>query len=333
MTGNRSRTELLAQLRRVGREHGDATVLFHSALAAEAGLHPTDYKALGVLDRLGPMSAGELGRHMGLAAASVTNLIDRLVAKGFLRREPDPLDRRRALLHADVAELAELDLFASWQRTAIQLWERYSDTELAVILDFLADAAQWLRTAAARKAPDALGRDFSPPARPDVRWCGDLTEIPTDEGVLYLASILDLHSRRCVGFALGEHHDAELARAALCVAIAVRGGAVAGVLFHSDQGGEYTGGVFATACLRAGVTQSMGRTGSALDNAAAESFNSTVEFELLRSNNFTTREQARRAVAAWIDEYNTVRRHSTNLMLSPVDYERRQDQARAKDAA
>ena len=66
---------------------------------------------------------------------------------------------------------------------------------------------------------------------------------------------------------------------------------------------------------------------------AAESFNSTVEFELLRSNHFTTREQARRAVAAWIDEYNTVRRHSTNLMLSPVDYERRQDQARSRDAA
>jgi hypothetical protein len=91
---NPSRAELLAQLRRIGREHGDATVLFHSALATQLGLHPTDYKALGVLDRLGPMSAGDLGRHTGLAAASVTNLIDRLVAKGFLRREPDPTDRR-----------------------------------------------------------------------------------------------------------------------------------------------------------------------------------------------------------------------------------------------
>jgi DNA-binding MarR family transcriptional regulator len=146
MTGNRSRSELLAQLRRVGREHSDATVLFHSALAAELGLHPTDYKALGVLDRLGPMSAGELGRHTGLAAASVTNLIDRLVAKGFLHREPDPTDRRRVLLHARVAELADHEFFASWQRTTAQLWERYSDTELAVILDFLADTAERLRT-------------------------------------------------------------------------------------------------------------------------------------------------------------------------------------------
>jgi hypothetical protein len=103
----------------VGREHGDATVLFHSALAAKLGLHSTDYKALGVLDRLGPMSAGELGRHMGLAAASVTNLIDRLAARGFLRREPDPTDRRRVLLHAEVTELTENEFFASWQRVGV----------------------------------------------------------------------------------------------------------------------------------------------------------------------------------------------------------------------
>ena len=175
---------------------------------------------------------------------------------------------------------------------------------------------------AARKAPDGLRRDFTPPSRPDVRWCGDLTEIPTEEGKLQLAAVLDLHSRRCVGFAMGVHHDAELARAALCVAIAIRGGAVAGVLFHTDQGGEYTGNLFVHACRSAGITQSMGRTGSALDNAVSESFNSTLEFELLSRHHFATREQARRAVAAFIDEYNTDRRHSTNGMLSPVDYER-----------
>ena len=79
--------------------------------------------------------------------------------------------------------------------------------------------------------------------------------------------MLDLHSRRCVGFAMGPHHDAELARAALCVAIAVRGGAVAGVLFHTDQGSEYTAKLFVEACRSAGVTQSMGRTGSALDRS------------------------------------------------------------------
>ncbi|MDT5002282.1 MAG: hypothetical protein QOK12_4387, partial [Mycobacterium sp.] len=78
--------------------------------------------------------------------ASVTNLIERLVAKGFLRREPDPLDRRRALLDADLSELIEHDVFASWQLTGTQSWERYSDIELAVILDFLADTAQRLRS-------------------------------------------------------------------------------------------------------------------------------------------------------------------------------------------
>jgi transposase InsO family protein len=185
----------------------------------------------------------------------------------------------------------------------------------------------------ARKAPDALKRDFTPPAAPNQRWCGDLTEIPTEEGRFYLASVLDLNSRRCVGFALDAHHDAGLAKAALCVAIAVRGGDVAGVIFHTDQGGEYTGGLFATACARAGVTQSMGRTGSALDNAAAESFNSTLEFELLRGHRFATRAQARRAVVDWIEEYNQDRRHSTNGMLSPIDYELAQTRARAQAAA
>jgi putative transposase len=189
------------------------------------------------------------------------------------------------------------------------------------------------RDRSARKAPDLVKRHFTPPARPDVTWCGDLTEIPTDEGKFYLAAVLDLHSRRCVGFAMGVRHDVELARAALCVAIAVRGGAVAGVVFHTDQGGEYTGELFKRACRGAGVRQSMGRTGSALDNAVAESFNSTLEFELLRQQHFSTREQARRAVAGWIDEYNTERRHSTDGMLSPVAYERHQAAARPGAAA
>lgn len=174
-----------------------------------------------------------------------------------------------------------------------------------------------------RKAPDLLGRDFTPPARPNVAWVGDLTEIPTGEGKFYLAVILDLHSRRAVGFALGAHHDAELATAALQVAIAVRGGDVTGVIFHTDQGGEYTGSVFRAACRRAKVRQSMGRTGSALDNAVAEAFNSTLEFELLAGAHFTTRAQARAAVAGFLDEYNNERRHSTAGRLPPVVYEAR----------
>jgi putative transposase len=174
----------------------------------------------------------------------------------------------------------------------------------------------------ARKAPDLLHRDFTPPDEPNGRWCGDLTDIPCQEGKFYLASVLDLHSRRCVGFAMSDHHDAELARAALCTAIAIRGGAVTGVVFHTDQGGEYTGALFAQACANAGVTQSMGRTGSALDNAVSESFHSTLEFELLAEHApFATRVQARRAVADYLEYYNHQRRHSTCGMLAPVIYE------------
>jgi putative transposase len=173
---------------------------------------------------------------------------------------------------------------------------------------------------AAAPIPDLVKREFSAEAI-DQRWCGDLTEIPTDEGKLYLATVLDLASRRLPGFAIGEHHDAALAKAALCMAAAVRGGRVAGVVFHSDKGGEYVGDVFTGACGALGAVQSMGRVGSALDNAAAESFNSTLEFELLARRHFATKDQARREVAAFIDVYNHRRRHSSCEMLPPVAYE------------
>lgn len=173
---------------------------------------------------------------------------------------------------------------------------------------------------AADPIPDLVKRDFSAEAV-DQRWCGDLTEIPNDEGKLYLATVLDLASRRLPGFAMSQHHDSALAKAALCMAAAVRGGDVDGVVFHSDKGGEYVGDLFAQACEALGVTQSMGRVGSALDNAAAESFNSTLEHELLSRNHFETMDQARRVVARFIDAYNHRRRHSSCEMLPPVAYE------------
>lgn len=173
---------------------------------------------------------------------------------------------------------------------------------------------------AADPVPDLVRRDFTAGAI-NQKWCGDLTEIPTAQGKLYLAIVEDLASRRLPGFALGEHHDAALAAAALKMAAAVRGGKVAGVVFHSDKGGEYTGDVFALACGALGVTQSMGRVGSALDNATSESWNSTLEFELLSRRSFATKDQARREVAAFIDRYNTTRRHSTCEMRSPIQFE------------
>ena len=175
------------------------------------------------------------------------------------------------------------------------------------------------------RAPDLVGRRFAA-QRVNRRWYGDGTEIVTDEGKLYLASVLDMGSRRIVGFALGEHHDAELAYAALAMAmaVAVRGGpeAIGGVILHTDRGSQYTDGRVRAACDRLGVRQSMGRPGSALDNAVIESWHSTLEFELRRLEHFATKAHARAAVAAWIEEYNHDRRHSALGMLSPIAYER-----------
>jgi putative transposase len=169
-------------------------------------------------------------------------------------------------------------------------------------------------------AADLIKRVFSAEVI-NEKWCGDLTEIPTDEGKLYLAAVEDLASRRVPGFALGEHHDADLAAGAIKMAVAIRGGDVRGVIFHSDRGSEYTADLFRSLCTKLEITQSMSRVGSALDNAACESFFSTLEFELLRKKRFATKAQARQEVARYIDRYNRVRRHSSCEMKSPVDYE------------
>jgi putative transposase len=176
------------------------------------------------------------------------------------------------------------------------------------------------------RAPDLIGRRFAA-TQVNRKWYGDGTEIVTDEGKLFLDTVLDMASRRIVGFALGEHHDAKLAYAALAMAVAVRGGrdAIAGVILHTDQGSEYTAGLVRAACDRLGVRQSMGRTGSALDNAVIESWHSTVEFELRRLEHFATKAEARAKVAAWIEEYNHDRRHSALDMLSPIAYELSRD--------
>ncbi len=171
-------------------------------------------------------------------------------------------------------------------------------------------------------APDLVRRKFTAIA-PDLLWCGDVTEIDTGEGKLYLATAEDLFSRRLLGYAMSEHHDAALTVASLQMAVATRGGDVDGVIFHSDRGSEYTAARYQAECVRHGVVQSMGRVGCALDNAAAEAFNSTLKVEYVHRQRFQTRAEARLKIATWIvDFYNTRRRHSANDGLPPATFER-----------
>lgn len=139
------RADLLQRLAQVGREHSDATVFFHAEIARLLDLHPTDYKTMGVLDRIGPMTAGQIAEHTGLASASVTNLIDRLESKGLARRVRDSTDRRRVMVEP-VAEWVSgaRRMFTSTRASLARLFERYSEGDLAVIADFLARNAERL---------------------------------------------------------------------------------------------------------------------------------------------------------------------------------------------
>ncbi len=182
-------------------------------------------------------------------------------------------------------------------------------------------------------APDRVNRKFGAPA-PDVLWCGDMTEIVTEQGKLYLATVIDLFSRRLLGYAMSEQHDAAVIVASLNMAAATGSGSVDGVIFHSDRGSEYTSEAYETACKRLGALQSMGRVGSALDNAAAESSNSTIKVEYIHRHRFLTRAEGRLKVSTWIvDFYNVRRRHSTCDGMSPIDYEHFMAEATRAEAA
>jgi putative transposase len=248
--------------------------------------------------------------------------------------DPSPQHARREQLKVEIARLfaKRRGRYGSPRITADLRDEgwRVSENTVAALMRELGLAArrrrrrrQTTRQGRGRwRAPDLIARDFGTD-RLNHKWYGDGTEIPTDEGKLYLDSVLDMGSRRIVGFAVGEHHDADLATAALQMAIAVRGGkdALSELIMHTDQGSEYTAKNFRAACGRVEVKQSMGRAGSALDNAVIESWHSTVEFELRQLERFATKAQARVRVAEWIEEYNHDRRHSSLGMLSPIAYE------------
>ena len=178
------------------------------------------------------------------------------------------------------------------------------------------------RQPAAPAAPDLVRRAFAAPA-PDRLWVADITYVPTWVGFRSLAVVLDVHSRRVVGWAMAEHLRGELVVEAVTMATWRRRPAP-GAIHHSDQGSQYASLAFGQRLREAGLLGSMGSRGDCFDNALAESFFATLECELLARQRFPTRNAARLALFDYIEGfYNTHRRHSALGYLSPAAYERR----------
>lgn len=170
-------------------------------------------------------------------------------------------------------------------------------------------------------APNRLERNFTA-ARPNAVWAADLTYIPTDEGWLYLAAIIDLCTRKIVGWAMRDTLHAEIAQAALTMAIQ-RQRPAPGLIHHSDRGVQYACEAFQADLRQAGIVCSMSRRGNALDNAPAESFFHTLKAELVHHRTYATRDEARHDLFAFIEGfYNTRRLHSALGYRSPVEMER-----------
>ena len=184
---------------------------------------------------------------------------------------------------------------------------------------------RWKRTtipgpAAAARA-DLIRRDFTADAtRIDSRWCGDITYIRTWEGWLFLATVIDIASRRVVGFAMADHLRTALVADALANALAARDPAP-GVIFHSDRGCQYTAGEFAQLADSNQVVLSLGRRGQCWDNALAESFFSALKGELIDVQAWPTRAGARRAIVEYIGWYNGTRLHSSLGYPTPAEYD------------
>jgi putative transposase len=169
-------------------------------------------------------------------------------------------------------------------------------------------------------APDLIGRNFHA-ERPNQTWCGDITYVKTWDGWAYLATVIDLHSRMVVGWAVADHMRTELVTAALEMAIANRR-PPPGVVFHSDRGAQYTSAAFDASCKKHTVRRSLGRTGICYDNAVSESFFATYKKELIHTRPWPTITDLTDQTGDWIENYyNTIRRHSTLDYLTPREYE------------
>ncbi len=169
--------------------------------------------------------------------------------------------------------------------------------------------------------PDAVKRRWDNGALNTV-WIGDITYLRTWEGWLYLATVIDAHSRRVIGWAIADHMRTDLVEDALRMAIVLRGERPAKVVFHADRGTQYASDQITRFAATNGITRSMGRTGVCWDNAMAESFFATLKTEFYYRRVWPTKAGAARAVGAWIEgRYNRRRRHSALGQISPVRFE------------
>lgn len=177
------------------------------------------------------------------------------------------------------------------------------------------------RDAKQRPAPDLVNRKFVATG-PNQVWVADMTYVPTWAGFIFLAMVLDVWSRRVVGWAIGEQMTTDLVLSALNMAITQR--KPDGVIHHSDQGSQYTSIAFGERCAKLGVRPSMGSVGDAYDNAMAESFFASLECELLDRRSFKSKAEARVALFSYIEGwYNPRRRHSGLGRIAPAEFERR----------
>jgi len=251
----------------------------------------------------------------------------RWLAQGACQRERTDA----ALTEAIVAIHAELDGHPGVRRVWAELLARGVRVSPKRVWRLMRAAGlrgrhprAWRKTTIAGQrpvdAPDLIGQDITAEV-PNTRWCGDITYVRTVEGWVYTATVIDLHSRKVVGYAVANHLRTSLIVEALAAALLTRR-PPAGVIFHSDRGCQYTSKEFADFCAINGVRRSMGRRATCYDNAVAESFFATYKKELIHTRPWHDLTDVRQHTFLWIEVYyNRRRRHSTLNYWTPLEYE------------
>jgi transposase InsO family protein len=297
--------------------------------------------------RLWPFIEAEQAEQHNVARACVLLEVSRAAFYEYRKHQPSDRDLTDAELTAKITEIHETSAGTyGAPRVHRELRDRGVHVGKKRVARLMVQAGlvgrckrRWTRTTIADpdadmdRAVDLIQRAFGPCTRLDERWCGDITYIATWDGWAYLATVIDLGSRRVVGWALADHMRTDLVVAALEMACHQRRPSP-GVIFHSDRGSQYTSHEFARVAGEFGATLSFGRKGQCWDNAVAESFFATIKGELIDTRPWPTLAGLRRAVFDYIEGwYNTRRLHSSLSYQSPARYEHQLRQDTAATAA